>query len=146
MGKKKIALHVVLDTNVVVSALLFADGRLSWLRQACREGTIVPLLSEATVHELMAVLAYPKFRLTANDIEVLLADYLPHGRSIHPVSAPTNAPRCRDSHDQMFIDLMLAGKADCLVTGDKDLLVLDGQLPGAVLTPVAFREYLEKTR
>ncbi len=143
MGKKKIALHVVFDTNVVVSAVIFAAGQLSWLRQAWRAGTIVPLLSEATVRELMAVLAYPKFRLTADDIEALLADYLPYGRSIHPVSAPTNAPRCRDADDQLFVDLVLAGKADFLVTGDKDLLALDEQLPCAVVTPAVFRERLK---
>lgn len=139
MGKKKLALLVVFDTNVVVSALIFSAGQLSWLRQAWRLGTIVPLLSEATVRELMAVLAYPKFRLTADDIEALLADYLPYGRSVHPVSVPANAPRCRDADDQLFVDLVLAGKADFLVTGDKDLLALEGQLPCAVVTPTVFR-------
>lgn len=139
MGKKKVALHVVFDTNVVVSALIFSAGQLSWLRQAWRAGTIVPLLSEATVRELMAVLAYPKFRLTADDIEALLADYLPHGRSIHPLSEPANAPRCRDADDQFFVNLVLAGNADYLVTGDKDLLALKGQLPCAVVTPADFR-------
>ena len=143
MGKKKVALHVVFDTNVVVSALILAAGQLSWLRQAWRAGTIVPLLSEATVRELMAVLAYQKFRLTPDDIEILLADYLPYGRSIHPVSLQANAPSCRDADDRLFVDLVLAGKADFLVTGDKDLLALDGHLPCAVVTPAVFRERLK---
>lgn len=139
MGKKKVALHVVFDTNVVVSALIFAGGQLSWLRQAWRAETIIPLLSEATVRELMAVLAYPKFRLTPDDIETLLADYLPYGRSIHPVSVQAE-PRCRDADDQFFVNLVLAAKVDYLVTGDKDLLALDGHLPCAVVTPAVFRE------
>jgi putative PIN family toxin of toxin-antitoxin system len=94
----------------------------------------------------MTVLAYPKFRLTADDIEVLLADYLPFGRSIHPVPTQENAPRCRDSHDQPFVDLVLAGQADYLVTGDKDLLAMNGCLPCPVITPATLREILASNR
>lgn len=142
MGQKKIAVRAVFDTNVVVSALLFAEGHLSWLRHVWREGRIVPLLSEATVRELMTVLAYPKFRLSADDLEALLTDYLPYGRSIHPLPKQPHAPHCRDGHDQMFVDLALSGHADYLVTGDKDLLALDGQLACPVVTPAALRERL----
>ena len=75
MGKKTIAPRVVFDTNVVLAALLFATGQLAWLRQSWRKGVVIPLLAEATVLELMTVLAYPKFHLTPDDIEALLADY-----------------------------------------------------------------------
>lgn len=143
MGKKKVAARIVCDTNVVVSALLFADGRLAWLRQCWRDGVIIPLLSEGTVRELMTVLAYPKFRLTADDIDALLSDYLPYGQSIHPLPEQPRAPRCRDLSDQLFVDLALAGNADFLVTGDKDLLALDGQLPCAVVTPAALCAVVE---
>lgn len=143
MGKKKITPRAVFDTNVVVSALLFTTGQLAWLRQAWREGVVVPLLSAGTVRELMTVLAYPKFRLTSGDIEILLADYLPYGQSIHPVPELSNAPRCRDAHDQLFVDLASVSKADWLVTGDKDLLALAGQLPCAVITPASLREILD---
>jgi len=140
MGKKKIVMHVVCDTNVVLSALLFTSGRLAWLRRSWREGLVVPLLSEETVRELLTVLAYPKFRLSPDEIETLLTDYLPSGKSVHPVAGQPHAPLCRDPRDQIFVDLALVGNADYLVTGDQDLLALDGQLPCAVVTPAAFRE------
>ena len=143
MGKKKIAPRAVFDTNVVVSTLLFASGQLAWLRQSWRAGAVIPLLSEASVRELMTVLACPKFHLAPGDIEALLADYLPYGQSIHPAAAQAGDPRCRDQHDQLFVDLAVAGTADWLVTGDKDLLVLDGQLPRAVVTPASLREILD---
>ncbi len=143
MGKKKIAPRVVFDTNVVLSALLFATGQLAWLRQNWRKGVVIPLLTEATILELMTVLAYPKFHLTPDDIEALLADYLPFGHSIHPLLEQSDAPRCRDPHDQMFVDLALAGHADYLVTGDKDLLALSGLLFCHVITPAVFREMME---
>ena len=145
MGKKTLAMRVVCDTNVVVSALLFAEGSLSWLRQGWRDGLITPLVAETTVRELMTVLAYPKFKLTPEDIETLLGDYLPFGQSIHPLPQPADAPRCRDPHGQIFVDLAVAGAADCLVTGDRDLLALDGLLPCAVVTPAAFRDILFPT-
>lgn len=52
--------RVVLDTNCVVSALLFSRGRLAWLRRAWQSGRVVPLVSRGTATKLIRVLAYPK--------------------------------------------------------------------------------------
>ena len=67
----------VLDTNVLVSALLFHSGALSWLRGAWRSGRIRPLAGRQTVAELIRVLAYPKFALSDAERQDLLDDYLP---------------------------------------------------------------------
>lgn len=63
---------MVLDTNVVLSALLFGSGRLSALRVHWQAARMLPLVSKATVQELLRVLAYPKFRLTAAERNELL--------------------------------------------------------------------------
>jgi predicted nucleic acid-binding protein len=55
------ARRVVLDTNTVLSALLFVNGRLVPLRAAWQSGELTPLLCAQTVEELLRVLAYPKF-------------------------------------------------------------------------------------
>ena len=116
--------QVVLDTNVVLSALVFASGRLAALRGAWQTGRCTPLASAATAAELMRVLAYPKFRLSGDDQEQLLADYLPYCHSVRiPARLPV-LPRCRDPKDQMFIELAACAKADYLVSSDKDLLTL----------------------
>ena len=65
-------IRAVLDTNVLVSALLFEKGRLSWLRPCWQKGQITPVLAETTARELLRVLAYPKFRLQSVDRERLL--------------------------------------------------------------------------
>ena len=70
--------RVVLDANTVLSALLFANGRLNWLREHWRTGGCVPLLSRDTARELIRVLAYPKFRLSLADRNELLADVVPY--------------------------------------------------------------------
>ncbi len=69
--------RVVLDTNCLISALLFSTGRLAWLREGWQAGRFIPLVSRDTIGELIRVLAYPKFRLDAREQETLLADFLP---------------------------------------------------------------------
>jgi uncharacterized protein len=58
-------LRVVLDTNIVLSALLFKSGRLAWLLPAWQEYRVVPLVCRDTLDELLRVLDYPKFRLSS---------------------------------------------------------------------------------
>lgn len=136
---------VVLDTNLVLSALVFASGRLAGLRTAWQSGHIVPLVSSATASELMRVLGYPKFKLSEGDRDELLADYLPHCRSVRLPARLPKLPQCRDANDQMFIALAAVGKADFLVTGDKDLLVLATAFGGRIVTAEAIVEGLGRT-
>ena len=69
--------RLVLDTNVLLSALLFPSGSLSLQRHAWQAGDIEPLASPETTGELIRVLCYPKFGLTEDEREDLLAEYLP---------------------------------------------------------------------
>jgi putative PIN family toxin of toxin-antitoxin system len=66
-------LRVVIDTNLVLSALIFG-GRTAKIRSAWQENLICPLASKDTITELIRVLAYPKFKLTTSEQEDLLAD------------------------------------------------------------------------
>lgn len=116
------------DTNTVVSALLFGSGRLAPLRAAWQTGVLLPLLSAATVQELVRVLAYPKYQLLPEEQAELLADYLPYGEVIRPWKPMTGLPACRDPKESMFLELATAGGAQWLVTGDKDLLALSASV------------------
>ena len=133
------ALRLVLDTNVLLSALLFPMGSLSWLRQAWQSEAIRPLASRETTTELLRVLLYPKFRLTEDEREDLLADYLPWCETVI-VSEPPTVPDCRDPSDRPFLELALAGQADALVTGDSHLLALAPVFSVPILTPNAIRD------
>lgn len=117
-------LRVVLDTNLVLSALVFQQGRLAPMRMLWREGLIIPLVSQTTAAELIRALGYPKFRLARAEQEELLADYLPYCTMVSIAHPPPTTPECRDPADVPFLQLALAGMADALVTGDKDWLVL----------------------
>ncbi|MDP3531012.1 putative toxin-antitoxin system toxin component, PIN family [Methylicorpusculum sp.] len=130
--------RVVIDTNLILSALVFAQGRLTALRLAWQDKRIQPLLSKDTAAELIRVLAYPKFKLSADDQQELLADYLPYCLSV-VIPNPTPAtPDCRDVFDLPFLQLAVGGQADFLVTGDQDLLSIIDDFICPVLTAEQF--------
>jgi putative PIN family toxin of toxin-antitoxin system len=135
--KPSVVPRVVFDTNAVLSALLFASGRLAWLRAHWREAACIPLISRATAEELTRVLAYPRFRLSAGDRLELLADYLPFCETVEAAQRCRSV--CRDAKDQPFLDLALSAKADLLVTGDRDILALSGQTPFFIESPESYR-------
>jgi len=133
--------RVVIDTNLVLSALVFAQGRLTPLRLAWQDKRIQPLLSKDTAAELIRVLAYPKFRLSAEDQKELLADYLPYCLSVVIPNPPPVTPDCRDAFDLPFLQLAAAGHADFLITGDQDLL----SITDAFICPILTAEQFLKT-
>ena len=136
--------RVVIDTNLVLSALVFASGQLTPLRHAWQGTHCQPLLSSLTAAELIRVLAYPKFKLTAADQQELLADYLPYCTTVRMPAKPPKTPACRDPFDVPFLQLAIVGKADYLVSGDKDLLSLAGQFVCPIITAEEFMKTLNK--
>ena len=134
----KSASRAVLDTNVVLSALVFAHGRLARLRVAWQQASFHPLASTVTTRELIRALTYPKFKLTAADQRELLADYVPYCTPISMPAKPPRTPPCRDPFDVVFLQLAIVGNADFLVTGDKDLLSLTSRIRCPIVTAKEF--------
>lgn len=130
--------RVVIDTNLVLSALVFTGGRLAVLRHAWQSQLCVPLVSKATTAELIRVLAYPKFKLDEASQQELLADYLPWCVTVRIPNPPPATPDCRDAFDLPFLQLSVAGKADVLISGDQDVLSLAGQMKCRIQTADAF--------
>ena len=116
------SIRVVLDTNVVLSSLVFRSGHARKVHESWMQGEISPLVSKATVQELIRVLSYPKFGLSQSDQEELLADYLPYAQTVRIPHPPPSVPPCRDEMDEPFMHLAVAGQAKVLVSGDRDLL------------------------
>jgi len=135
--------RLVLDTNILVSALLFHSGRLSWLRGAWSSGRIRPLAGRETTAELIRVLGYPKFRLSEADRQDILEDYLPFCETATVPDPPPAVPQCRDLFDRPFLELALAGNADALVTGDAGLQALADIFAVPILTPAGLRRQLQ---
>jgi putative PIN family toxin of toxin-antitoxin system len=123
VGKKsKKIIRVVLDTNVLISALLF-KGQLSRIVRLWQTGKIVPVISKETFEELRTVLEYPKFSLSRAEIESLIEhEILPFFEVVNVSKHVKGA--CRDPGDDKFISCALSANADGVVTGDKDLFDL----------------------
>jgi putative PIN family toxin of toxin-antitoxin system len=118
--------RVVLDTNVVLSALVFGRDPTARVRAGWQSARFVPLASTATARELVRVLAYPRFGLSEAEQAELLADFMPWVSAVDIPDPPPVVPRCRDPHDAAFLHLAIAGRARALVSGDRDLLALAG--------------------
>ena len=130
--------RVVIDTNLVLSALVFAQGRLTPLQHAWQSAHCQPLLSNVTAAELLRVLSYPKFKLSAAQQQELLADYLPYCTTVRIPAKPPTTPAYRDPFDVPFLQLAVVGKAEYLVTGDQDLLSLAGPFVCPIITADQF--------
>lgn len=135
--------RVVLDTNCLISALIFPHGKTAELRHLWQAGRFIPLACRETVTELMRVLSYPKFRLSREDAEALLAEFLPWAESV-PLAAPcAPVPELRDPDDAVFLHLAKTAGADYLVSGDGHLLearAFFGAVP--ILNPAEFLTHL----
>jgi len=131
-------IRVVLDTNVILSALLFG-GRVEGLRRAWRAGRFRLVLSRETADELLRVMAYPKFRLTPAEIAFLFdTELLPFADVVELPASKSGRRWCRDPEDDKFIRCAQAGKCVRLITGDDDLLSLKRVGKVAFLSPADF--------
>lgn len=129
-------MRVVLDTNVLVSALLFR-GRLSRFVRLWKEQAITPVLSRESYAEFRAVLEYPKFGLTPYEIDALLQEeILPFFDVIEIRERVTGI--CRDPADDIFLALARSAEADWLITGDRDLLEIGSFEGTGIVTPQEF--------
>ena len=136
MGKK-ITPRVVIDTNVLISCLLFG-GRLSFLRDLWVEKKIIPLLSRETFDEFRRVLTYSKFSLSPQEIHAVIEnEILQYFDVIDTVETITGI--CRDPHDEKFLAVAERGKASYVVTGDQDLLELQTFRSVRIVTPKEFQ-------
>lgn len=128
--------RLVFDSNALVSRLLLPDstpGRA--VRKAVDEGQL--LVSEATMMELAEVLSRPKFNQY-----VSLADRQKFLRLLGSVAELVqitySIQACRDPKDDKFLELAVNGAATAIVTGDRDLLVLNPFHGVAILTPAGY--------
>ena len=117
---------------------MYPYSSLAWLTGAWHSGILLPLRSTETTAELVRVLSYSRFGLSADRRETLLMDYLPWCEEV-TVLEGLSAPQIRDPNDRPFLELAIAGNADALVTGDNDLLVLGPELPIPIITPRELR-------
>ena len=128
-------MSIVLDTNVIVSAVLKANSLpFHAVRWIDRHGIL--LKSVLTEQEILSVLARPHIAAVAvasfrHDLAKMLA-------RAELVAITERITACRDPHDDKFLELAVNGRADLIVSGDGDLLALNSFRNIPIVTPAAF--------
>jgi putative PIN family toxin of toxin-antitoxin system len=141
-------LRVVLDTNVYVSATILSRGTPFSILDAWRRREFVLVTSESIIEEIERVLRYPRIRdrytVTEQDVARLVASL--RSDALVVSGAVKISGISRDSTDDKFLACAVEAQADCIVTGDPDLLVL-GRYHGVdILKPHEFLQRLRSWR
>jgi putative PIN family toxin of toxin-antitoxin system len=135
-------MRVVQDTNVLVSAILF-KGALSKLVDLWKNGKISPVISKETFDELKAVLSYPKFSLSKDEIKAIIEDEILPFFEVIDIKEKIHGV-CRDPNDDMFLAVAVNAQAPYVVTGDKDLLALGKYKSIEIVSPQEYLALLKK--
>lgn len=114
-------LRIVLDTNVLISAII-CDGKPRKLLQSGINREYVILSSLGILDELSEVLQRPKFKMTGDDIIGIVSTLIETVENVH-VTSEIKAIK-NDPDDDILINAAYDGNADYIVSGDPDLLSL----------------------
>ena len=131
-------MKVVLDTNVIVAGF--------GTRGLCEDVVRVSLsrhelfLSEPILAEVSENLA-SKFKLPLTRVREIITLLRELAQVVVPIEVPTDA--CRDVKDLVILGTAIAANADCLVSGDADLLVVGVYRGIRIITPREFHDFIE---
>ncbi|MGB9792843.1 MAG: putative toxin-antitoxin system toxin component, PIN family [Thermacetogeniaceae bacterium] len=109
-------MKVVLDTNVLVSALLTPFGPAARVLDAVLTGKLSLVLDDRILHEYEDVLSRERFGFAQEDVKALL-EFL-RSEGVEVVAAPLKI-ELPDPDDLMFVEVAVSGGADAIVTGNK---------------------------
>jgi len=133
--------RVCLDTNVLVAAFATRGLCADVLRSVLAEHELV--VGEVILAELRNALT-SKLQLPADHLQTIEAVFAPFQVIPRP-SEPSPLP-VRDLADRWIVATAVAGKADVLVTGDRDLLAVRAESPVRILEPRALWDLLRSGR
>ena len=129
--------RAVIDTNVLISAALRSQGPPRQVLDAVRHNSGALLFSDETFSELRSRLLRPKFDRYVS--QTTRGVYLSQLMTVSEWVSITNAKLgCRDPSDDKFLETALMGDADCIVSGDRDLLEMHRFRGVPILAPAEF--------
>lgn len=137
--------RVVIDTSTALPLLTRPRPQGNWLWIAAKRRLIVPVGNRETDEELRhELLEWHAKKHGGNAYLYARRDFTLYEqhREIITAAPSSKTPQCRDSNDQMFIDLAYAAAAGYLLTRDDDLLSMNGQTPFVIVHDHAARDLL----
>ena len=132
-------MRAVIDTGVLVSALIRPQGTTGDVLHALRDGRFIAIYTTGILVEIIDVLGRPalrtKYHIEPDDLAILINLVRLRGELVIPERKVT---ACRDPKDDKFLEAALAASADCIVSGDLDLLDLASYENIPILRPAEF--------
>ena len=132
-------MRAVVNTGVLVSALIRRQGTTGDVLRALRDGRFAIIYTTAILVEVVDVLGRAalrlKYHIQPEDLTALINLIRLRGELFTPTQRIT---ACRDAADNKFLEAALAGEADCIVTGDADLFSLTPFRGVPILRPAEF--------
>lgn len=130
--------RIILDTNLWISFII--SNKLKSLDNILKENKAILLYSSHLLEEIDKVIRRPKFKKYFSETNwyLLIELFKRYGIQLEVIS---NLAICRDSKDNFLLNLAIDGKADFLITGDNDLLVLEKIENTKIVT---FTEFINK--
>ncbi len=130
-------MRIVLDTNVIVSGLLNPHGKPGTILQMVVSRTVTICYDARVIDEYHEVLHRPKFPINEAEVDAVLEQIEAAGHLVATSPLPRNLP---DPDDEPFLEVALAGSAECLVTGNIKLYPEDRRRGMKVVSPGEFVE------
>tara|TARA_R110000868_G_C10704040_1_gene749372 strand:+ start:267 stop:677 length:411 start_codon:yes stop_codon:yes gene_type:complete len=132
--------RIILDTNLWISFLI--SKKFNQIDELIENRRIKLIFSNELLEEFIDVVSRPKFKkyFSKRDIEKIL-EYFDQFAEL--VKVKSNIEICRDEKDNFLLNLALDSKADYLLTGDKDLLILESIENTEIITFSEFIELME---
>ena len=128
---------IILDTNLWISFLI--SKKFNQIDKLIENKEITIIFSDELIEEFIDVVSRPKFKkyFSKKDIEKVLEYFDQFGELINVKS---NIQICRDEKDNFLLNLSIDSNADYLISGDKDLLVLEKIEETKIMT---FADFIE---
>lgn len=134
-------MKVVLDTNVLVAGLLSPFGPPGEILRMVASGTLSLCFDARILTEYEEVLARPKFRFNPEQTRTLMEHIQAEGLSVAGNPLPVRLP---DPTDEPFLESAVAGKVDCLITGNTRHFPSRQRQGMTILSPREFLDYYRK--
>jgi len=130
-------ISLVLDTNIYISAFIFSGNARKVLDMAI-ENKVNIFISDDILAEIKKVLQREKFSLSNSYIYSILGEIETITKIVYPGRELNDI--CRDRDDHIILECAEKSNADIIITGDKDLLVLQKYLNTQIVSPADFLE------
>ena len=132
---------IVLDTNVLVSALITPFGNAARILDMVIRGDLRLLYDDRIISEFREVLLRPKFGFAPGNVEALLDYFETDGVKITPslINEPLVA-----KDDIPFLEVAISGKADVLITGNKRHFQIKSKRSLKIMSPEEFLKILKQ--